>query len=207
MSGKVFIYGAGGHALVVANTAAVLGIEIEGFIDDFDFSPERRVLGKRVFSAEVLKCGDIVYMGFGNNTVRQKIAVSLMERGIIFPSLIHPSASVAENVEIADGCYIGAGVIIDPLCRIGRFSILNNGAILCHESVVGEAVHLCPRTVCAGKVSIGDRCWLGLGSCVIEKIKIAEDVFVGAGSTLIRDITQSRITVYGVPAKFKKNNE
>ena len=204
---KTYIYGAGGHALVVADTAAALGIEIEGFLDDFDSNPERRVLGKKVYSAAVLQCGDTVYMGFGNNAIRQKIALSLLERGIYLPKLIHPSATVAESAEIADGCYIGAGVIIDPLCKIGRFSILNNGTIVCHETVIDEAVHLCPRTVCAGKVHVGARSWLGVGSSVIEKIKISADVFIGAGSVLVKDIDESNITVYGVPAKFQKRNK
>lgn len=48
---------------------------------------------------------------------------------------------------------------------------------------------------------IGNNCFLGSGSKVIGDITIANDVAIGAGSVVVKDILQNGITVGGVPAK------
>ena len=199
--GKTYIYGAGGHASVVAGTALLHGYEIAGFLDDFSHEPERRFLEKPVYSSAVLEEGDTVFLGLGNNLRRQEIALDLLKRGVILPALIHPTASISEFAEVGCGSYIGANAVVDPLCRIGRFSILNNGALVCHQTVIGEAANLCPGIKIAGNSEIGDRVWLGIGSVVIEKIRIAPDVFLGAGSVVVKDITEENSLYFGVPAK------
>ena len=203
---KCFIYGAGGHAAVVLGTAGECGFEVDGFIDDFSHGPERIFLGKRVFSNEAVSEGDIVFMGFGNNLLRQRIACDLLKRGVRLPSLIHPSAVIAKSAEIEEGTFLGANVVVDPFCHIGRFCILNNGAVVCHQTLVGEAANLCPGVNVAGNVEIADRVWVGIGSTIIEKIKIAADVFIGGGSVVVNDIAEENSLYFGVPAKIQKRN-
>lgn len=204
--GKCFIYGAGGHAVAVLGTAEECGFEIDGFIDDFSHDPGRRFLGKRVFANEVISEGDTVFMGFGNNRLRQQIACDLLKRGVLLPTLIHPSAVVARTAEIAEGSFVGANVVVDPFCRIGRFCILNNGAVFCHQSQLGEGANLCPGVAIAGNVDIKERVWVGIGSSVIEKIRIAADVFIGGGSVVVKNITEENSLYFGVPAKIQKRN-
>lgn len=48
---------------------------------------------------------------------------------------------------------------------------------------------------------IGDNCYFGSGAKVIGAVKIADDVAVGAGAVVTRDITEPGTTWGGVPAK------
>ena len=42
--------------------------------------------------------------------------------------------------------------------------------------------------------------WIGVGSCVKQKIKIGKSVTIGAGAAVVKDI-QDGVTAVGVPAK------
>ena len=55
-------------------------------------------------------------------------------------------------------------------------------------------------TSLAGGVTLGRRCWVGIGACIIEGIKIADDVVIGAGAAVVEDITEPGVYV-GVPAR------
>ena len=201
---RCFIYGAGGFASVVFDTAEICGFEISGFIDDFSNGADRSFCDRPVYSAGVLQEGDVVFMGFGNNPMRQKKGNELLQRGIRMPALIHPAAVVSRLATVGEGCFIGATAVVDPLCRIGRFTILNKGSIIGHQTVIGEAANICPGVALAGNVEISDLVWIGIGSTVIEKIKIAGNVYIGGGAVVVKDITEEDSLYFGVPAVLRK---
>ena len=48
---------------------------------------------------------------------------------------------------------------------------------------------------------IGDNVYIGTGAKIIGKIKIADNVAIGANAVVVKDILEPGITVGGVPAK------
>ncbi|MCH5258204.1 MAG: serine acetyltransferase [Lachnospiraceae bacterium] len=54
---------------------------------------------------------------------------------------------------------------------------------------------------------IGDNCFFGSGVKVIGPVKIADDVAVGAGAVVTRDITEAGTTWAGVPAAKISDND
>lgn len=208
---KIYIYGAGGHAKVVAATARLLGYSVAGFIDDF--SPERA--GEVFDGAKVMTYYDLlnakgeeilVALGFGNCVARNETGKRLLADRFSLETLIHPQASVASNAEIGKGVFVGANSVIDPCVKIGDYVIVNDLACICHDSVVEVGAHICPGTLLAGNVNIGFCSWIGLGSRVIENIKIGAKTFIGAGSVVIRDIPDESLA-YGIPAIVKGKNK
>ncbi len=51
-----------------------------------------------------------------------------------------------------------------------------------------------------GKVIIGDRVWVGAGTTILMNVRIGNDVIIGAGSLVNKDIPDGSV-VAGVPAK------
>lgn len=197
-----------GHAEVVAETAELCGYSIAGFIDGVH--PERQGMwfhGARIISEEEFLRSNPdrtvpLIPGFGDCRGRWNIGERLRRNGIHFLSIIHPSAVISPSARIGTGCFIGACSVVDAGCEVGDFSIINHHACLCHGSRIGRAVHICPASAVAGNAFIGDRCWIGLGSRVIEKISIADDVLVGAGAVVIRNLP-SGVLACGVPATIR----
>ena len=138
----------------------------------------------------------------GHNEVRRRCVRMLGEilPGLRFPVAIHPSAVVAEGVELGDGSVVMAGVVINPGCRIGRHCIVNTGVCLDHGSTLGDFVSLAPGVVTGGNVSIGEGSAVCLGAQIIHGMRIGAETVVGAGALVVRPVPAACVA-YGSPAR------
>lgn len=206
---KLVIWGASGHALVVADAIRSRAeYEIVGFIDDMH--PERR--GIEFCGASILgglEQLDILHrhgvtnliFGFGDCQARLKLAGIVREKGFHLVTAIHPNAVVATDAVVGSGTVIAAGAVVNSAARIGGNVIINTAATVDHECIIEDGAHICPGVHLAGRVHIGRGAWVGIGSTVVEKIKIGTGARIGAGALILRDIPDFMLA-YGVPAKL-----
>ena len=202
MSKDIYIYGAGGHAKVVAATAKQLGYRVSGFWEDSRENIGKTFQGSLIIPFEKVPAGAFIFIAFGNNQLRQQKG-EYLKKSFKIPTLVHPSAQVAEDVNLGEGCYIGACANIDPSCTIGDFCIINNGANLSHDTIIESGCHICGGVQIAGHCHIKQKTMLGIGSCVIENISIGKNCMIGAGATVVREMPDGIIAV-GTPAKIIK---
>lgn len=80
-------------------------------------------------------------------------------------------------------------IVVHGGARIGKNCRLQEGVTIGATNGSHEAA------------TIGDNCYFGSGAKVIGAVTIADDVAVGAGAVVTRDITESGTTWGGVPAK------
>ena len=120
--------------------------------------------------------------------------------GVNLPVLIHPSAIIGEQVEMADGTVIMAGVIINSCTKIGRGCIINTASTIDHDNIIEDYVHISPGVHLAGNVRVGEETWLGIGSLVKNNISVTNKCQVGAGAVIVRDINEPG-TYIGIPAR------
>lgn len=205
MKDKLLIIGASGHGKVAANIALLMNKWHEiAFLDDnknIKYSMGIEVIGKSTDALKYIKDYDI-FVGIGNNAVREKIQEQLEYEDSSIPVLVHPAAVIGEQVELGIGTVIMAGVVINCCTKIGKGCIINTGATIDHDNLIEDYVHISPGAHTAGTVSIGRKTWLGIGSIVINNIEIAGDCKVGAGAVVIEDIKECG-TYVGIPAKKK----
>jgi len=76
---------------------------------------------------------------------------------------VHPSAVVAEGVEVCDGVAVGPCAVVGPDCRIGRGTTIGAGCVVGRGVTIGEDCLLHPRVVVEDRCRIGDRCVLNAG--------------------------------------------
>ena len=185
---KIYIYGASGHGLVVADIARSSGYDEIVFLDDaseFKFSPE-------------LEKADII-IAIGQNKTRETISKRVEAAGFEIVNLIHKSAVVSESAVIEKGVVVMPNAVINAKACIKEGAIINSGAIIEHECVIGKFAHISPNTALAGNVSVGEFTHIGIGSSVIQGISIGSSCIIGAGSVVVRDIKDGT-KAYGVPA-------
>lgn len=96
-----------------------------------------------------------------------------------------------------------AGTIINADAKIGKQSIINTGAVVEHDCVIGEFTMVAPRATNCGFSKIGNNCWMGAGSVTNNVITVCDDVVVGSGATVVKNINETG-TYVGVPAKKLK---
>jgi UDP-N-acetylbacillosamine N-acetyltransferase len=214
MPTNIVIWGAGGHALVVADVLrAAGGFEIAGFLDSFN--PHRcaepfggaMILGG---TAELprLRSSGITHavVAIGDCAARLRLADILVQEDFELAIAIHPRATVASDVSIGEGTVIIAGAVINPAARIGKNVIINTCASVDHECVIEDGAHICPGVRLAGGVHVGRGAWVGIGAVVLPKVKIGAGAMIGAGAVVLKDVPTG-LTAYGVPAKVRAKKE
>jgi sugar O-acyltransferase (sialic acid O-acetyltransferase NeuD family) len=205
MRSNISIFGIGGHAKVIIESALLNGFIIDCIYDD-DLQKLNSNFGEIIISGPI----DVNFIGslviaIGNNKIRKLISDRVPKAN--WKTIIHPSAIISKDVLIGEGTVIMAGAIIQPGTKIGKHCIINTGACVDHDCVIGDFVHIAPNCGLAGGISIGDGTFVGIGSSIIPNMKIGKWANVGAGSVVINDLPDY-CTAVGLPAKpIKFQNE
>ena len=95
-----------------------------------------------------------------------------------------------------------ANCYIDTNTSIEFGSLVNVGAII-SMMLNFPNCSVAPGVKIAGNVFIGTSTQIGIGVNIIEACKIGQNVVIGAGSTVVTDVSRNSL-VYGTPAKFIK---
>ena len=197
------IVGFGGHGVVIAETAKLIGWEKIFFYDD-DIKL-KNIKNSYEFNGNINNLLsdnehiDNIIIGIGDNKIRKDlynlISVSLNK----FTSIIHPKTIISETVSIAKNCFINANSVINSRTIIEHSTIINTSVTIDHDCHIESGVHLSPGVITGGNVRVGKNTWIGLGAKIINNIQIGKNVLVGAGSVVIKNINENK-KVMGVPA-------
>jgi len=207
--GKIFVFGASGHAKVVIDILEKQGeFEIAFLVDDDLTLKGQKVYGYRVMGGrqELLELskkegisGGIV--AIGSNVARDNVAVWLNDMNFHLVTAIHPSAQFARGVKVGVGTVVMAGAVVNPDSTIGANVIINTKVSVDHDCIVGDCVHLAPGSTLCGSVSVGAGTFVCSGATIIPNIVVGSNVIVGAGATVVKDVPDN-VTVVGTPARI-----
>lgn len=201
---RLIIIGASGHGKVVADVAKHCGYTDIVFLDN---DPDIRecsgysVIGPDTMTAELN--GD-VFVAVGNAETRKRLMERDAER--TFPILIHPSAVIADDVEMSAGTVVMAGAVVNPGAKIGRGVIVNTSSSIDHDCIIKDYCHIAVGAHLSGTVVIGSETWIGAGATVINNVNICGNCIIGAGAVVIKDINEPG-TYIGVPANMRSKSK
>lgn len=208
MSLPIIVLGAGGHARVLIDALLAASAPVAGVVD-----PDPALSGTSVLGVPVLG-GDAAVGNYapseirlvngvgsvGLPALRQKLYERFSALGYQFASVIHPSAVVARDVELAAGVQIMAGAVLQTGCRIGVNSIVNTRASVDHDCSVGAHVHIAPGVTLSGGVQLGNCVHIGTGATLIQGVCVGPHCLIAAGAVVVGDLSAGA-RVRGVPAK------
>ena len=145
-------------------------------------------------------------IGIGEPAIREKVFRELREDHAKIITLIHPDVHIPETTVIGEGVVINMGnfiscnaviqdnVYIQPHTNIGHDCILKEGCMISGFCNVAGAVH------------IGRYAYLGMSSCIKEKITVGDYSIVGMASAVYKDVPKEMIAM-GNPARPMRKNE
>lgn len=84
--------------------------------------------------------------------------------------------------------------------------VVNNNARIGANCRIHEGVTIGATNGKNESAIIGDNCFIGSGAKIIGSLKIANNVAIGAGAVVVKDILEEGVAVAGVPAKVVSHN-
>ena len=202
------IWGASGHAKVVADVARLSGWTVAGFLDD----TQRSATGIPFYGATVLGGldewlatnagrGDLsIALGVGDNAARIGAVTRITRAGMSLVSVIHPAAIVSVSAQLGAGCAIMAGAVVQADVRLGAGVIVNTRAGIDHDCDIAVGCHLSVNATLAGKAILEKGVTVGPGAVICAGRRVGEFAVIGAGAVVVRDIPANVVAV-GVPAR------
>ena len=109
--------------------------------------------------------------------------------------------SLGSHVAINHGCYIDAFGEVEIGDYVG---IAQGSSILSFNHTSQRGVHRCDSPSIGEKIKIEDDVWIGAGVRVLSGVCIGKTSIVAAGAVVTKDVAPETV-VGGVPAKFIKN--
>lgn len=141
----------------------------------------------------------VAYLGVGDGKLRANW-LSQFQDNCDFAPLIHPTAILGKNVQLGKGVIVTAYSHLTCDIIVGDGVQFNLQTTVGHDSVIGDFVTTAPKVALSGNVRVGRHVTFGTSSTVLPGVSICDDVVVGAGAVVTKDITEPG-TYVGVPAK------
>jgi len=195
----IIIIGTGGHARVLADSLLAANRPLTGFIDpapQFNEWCGIPVLGDdstlQTYSpADIALVNGIGAVPFRN--LRQIAGKKFMHLGYRFTSVIHPSAIISPETNLADDVQILAGALLQNGVTAGTDVIINTGARIDHDCSISATCHIAPGAVLCGNVRLAQGVHIGSGATVIQEIDIGADTVIGAGTTITESVDSNQV--------------
>jgi acetyltransferase EpsM len=202
----IIVYGAGGHGKALIDLIRALGdYPIAGIVDDTTSA------GLTIMGVPVLGGGRILGQliergvhlgvnavgGIGNIQSRIKVFDRLSQAGFTCPALVHPTAFVEQSASLADGVQVMPHVYVGSEVQVGFGVIINTGAIVSHDCVLGDYANLSPGVILAGEVRVGTATLIGMGVTVNLRVNVGANTRIGNGSTIKQDVPEGGIVHAG----------
>ena len=194
-SDNVVLLGAGGHARSILGLLKTLNKRVlgciapveptEGWPKDCRWLGDDKVLDTLDPSQLVLVNG---LGSVGSTALRREVFEEARARGFRIPTLLHPSAILADDVVIEEGSQVLAGAVLQAGVVVAKNALLNTGCIVDHNCVIGAHAHIAPGAALSGNVRVGSGVHLGASAVVLQGIQIGAGSIVGAGAVVTRDV-------------------
>lgn len=204
---KICIVGAGGFGRetlsYLIDSIANTNLKIEDvacFMVDDKYFNEKQIMGIDVIPSSQFK-PDLykVVVAIGDPKARKRVVESLPPE-TTFTSIIHPNAIISKWVDIGEGSIITAGVILTCNIKIGKHAQLNIHTTIGHDCVIGDFFTTAPGVNISGNCVFGDKVYFGTNSSVRQGVSICNNVTIGMGGVVVKDISESG-TYIGNPLK------
>ncbi len=149
---------------------------------------------KKKFSQEDYKIH--VALSYKNlNKLRQKKYEQVKICGYETPSFVSKKSVIAENALIGENCFILENQTIQPGVIIGNNVMLWSGNHIGHGSKIADHTYFASHVVLSGNCNVGERCFFGVNSTVVDFCNIEDDCFITMHSSIVKDLKKGSVVL------------
>lgn len=139
--------------------------------------------------------------------LRKKLSQVLDNFNLTRATWIDPTAQVSSSAKILPGTWIGPFSSVFCNAIVGKDCIVAPYSMISHGVQIGQNTIVNPGTMIAGSTQVGSACTFGLRSTVLDHINICDNVYVGAGALVNKDIKVPGCYVGSPARKIAKHTD
>jgi len=197
---EIILIGGGGNCKKIIDIILSKNIKIIGILDD-KFNNEEIIVYRNV--KIISKISDLpsyknydIVMTIGNIDFRLNFFSKYNDYK--FPNIIHNNSYVSDTANLGKGIIIHYGVYVGPDTTINDFCHLDTSSIVEHDCILEKNIMVCPGVNICGGVKIKDNVFIGAGSTIInstnnKEIVLNNKCFIGAGSLITKTIESNKL--------------
>ena len=129
------------------------------------------------------------------NKLREDKYLAAKNLGYSLVSYVSSHATILNEYQIGDNCFILEDNTIQPFVTIGNNVTLWSGNHLGHHSLIGDHVFITSHVVISGGAVVGNNTFVGVNSTIRDHIKIGANNIIGAGSLIMKSTLDGEIYV------------
>lgn len=119
------------------------------------------------------------------NEVRKDKYLAAKSLGYEIASYVSSRATVLNQDQIGENCFILEDNTIQPFVKIGNNVTLWSGNHIGHHSVIMDHAFIASHVVISGGVEIGEQCFIGVNATLRDHITVGPKCVIGAGVLLL----------------------
>lgn len=127
------------------------------------------------------------------NQFRKQKFEEAKSKGYKFISYISEKATIAENAQIGENCFIFEDNTIQPFVTIDDNCILWSGNHIGHHSIIKANCFIASHVVISGGVIVGENTFIGVNATLRDHIKIGKSNVIGAGALILGDTEDNKV--------------
>ena len=116
--------------------------------------------------------------------IRRKIYTFYKEHGASFPVIQASTCIVSNTAMIQEGTMIMHQAFVNASAKIGRCCIINSKALIEHDCLIEDFVHISTGAIVNGDSYIRQGSFIGSGTVTRHLAYISENSFIKAGSVV-----------------------
>lgn len=106
-----------------------------------------------------------------------------------FANIIMPSAEISPFAKLGEGNYVGPHTTIAAHTVVENNVFIHGNCLIGHDSHLKSHSYFSGRDFMAGFCVLGERVFVGLSVCIADHMTVTDDVWIGIGSIVAKDIT------------------
>lgn len=196
MNKKLVIFGTGEIAqLALYYYSTDSKYEVVGFCVDSDHRTTEKFCGLPVVSFEAIHelyppsthdC--FIALSYSKlNAVRKQKFEAARTKGYHMASFISSAATILNDGNIGENCFILEDNTIQPFVTIGNNVTLWSGNHIGHHSTIHDHTFIASHVVISGGVEVGEQCFIGVNATLRDHIVIGDRCVLGAGTLMLSD--------------------